>query len=193
MTPDRRSRGRNPEKVITSRVVPIALGIAGIYFAVLAVTGWLEQDNAFCISCHLHEGIYEDYYSPEGQIVSLAAGHRVIGEPVPCIGCHGLEGLAGRTTTLMISTREGLKFLLGRYETEPDFLPPLPDPYCIKCHAERELVRLEAGDYHPLTEHLSLDILCTECHTGHPPGDPELQYMDEEKVVRHCVRCHPEL
>lgn len=171
----------------------MAAGATAIYFAVLALVGWLEQDNNFCTSCHLHQEIYQDYYSPEGSIVSLAAGHRVIEKPVLCIGCHGLEGLIGRTRTLMISTRAALKFLLGHYESEPDFLPPLPDPYCIKCHPERELVRLEAGDYHPLTEHLALDILCTECHVGHPPGDPELQYMVEEKVERHCVRCHPQL
>jgi len=176
-----------------SRVLLVALCVVGAYFGALGVTDWLERDNRFCISCHLHDGIYEDYYSPEGQIVSLAAAHRVIDEPVPCIDCHMLEGLVGRTTTMMISTRDTLKLLLRLHETEPDFLPPLPDPYCTKCHAERELVSLEAGDYLPLTEHLDLEILCTECHAGHPPGDPELLYMDEEKVVRHCERCHPEL
>lgn len=181
------------KKISRNRLVLFGLCVALAYFGALGVTGWLEQDNRLCISCHLHQGIYEDYHSPKGEIVSLAAAHRVVEEPVPCIGCHMLEGVVGRTTTLMISTRDTLKLLAGHHETEPDFLPPLADPYCTRCHPENDLMRLEAGDYHPFTEHIGLDILCTQCHAGHPPGDPELLYMVEEKVVRHCERCHPEL
>lgn len=72
----RLSLPRGSAKGISSRILlVVALGIVAAYFGMLGVTGQLEQDNHFWLACHLHQSIYEDYYSPGDQIVSLAAGH----------------------------------------------------------------------------------------------------------------------
>jgi nitrate/TMAO reductase-like tetraheme cytochrome c subunit len=187
------------------------LAASAIAAGVLAPTGWLvtdrlEQDDAFCTSCHLpsgrplHEAKHADFHGREP--VSLAWAHADAGnarradEAFRCIDCHGGVGPLGRTRVKLLSAKDAFWYAVGRFE-EPDTMHwPLLDADCTRCHASFDAVAPGGSPplFHELAEHnAALGVACVECHLAHEAGGlVDHHFLHAAHVRAQCARCHLE-
>jgi hypothetical protein len=151
-----------------------------------------ERENAFCVSCHLHEHLLASFTGGATDATDLAAVHGAAMEEPRCIACHKGEGTIERTKVLAVAARDTLKYLRGVHR-EPDHSDvPIVDAGCTRCHDE-----LGAGaagpDFHQRAEHRALPMACVSCHQAHRRGDPVQSFLAEAYVVPRCRTCHTTL
>jgi len=190
-----------------------AVLIAAIAAAFAAPLGWwgtdrLEENDAFCTSCHLASG--EPLHAENAadfsarSALSLAVAHAVAGNETRadgafrCIDCHGGTGFAGRARVKALSLRDALVYLTGRFD-EPDGMSwPLRDADCRDCHARFASTGAgelgEAPKFHALSVHnQELGVGCVDCHLAHERGGLEARnFLHPGPVRGQCARCHPE-
>jgi len=181
---------------------------------VSAPLGWwgtdrLEQDDAFCSACHLPSG--EPLHAENAAdfrarpALSLAVAHAAAGNDARtdgafrCIDCHGGTGFAGRARVKLLSLRDALVYLGGRFEEPHGMDWPLQDADCRRCHASfttTDVPQLGAPiQFHALAVHnQELGVACVTCHLAHERGGlEERNFLHPQPVRAECVRCHPEL
>lgn len=179
---------------------------------VAAPTGWfvtdhLEQDNDFCISCHvtsdkpLHVENHSDFHGIER--VSLAFAHAQAGNEAAqdgafrCIDCHGGVGLVGRARVKVLSAKDAFWYVVGRFE-EPDGMHwPLGNDDCTQCHdsfPKKTRESWESPGFHELDVHNhNLGVDCVACHGSHDRGGlPDTHFLNPKGVRAQCALCHAE-
>lgn len=184
-----------------------AVVVAG---AVLAPVGWgvtdhLEQDDDFCVSCHLPDGTplhrenreaHDRRPPPTLAAAHAAAGHEArAGGRFACIDCHGGTGPVGRARVKLLSARDAFWYAVGRFEEPEGMRWPLWDADCAKCHAvfdERPDARNPR--FHELPVHnAELGVACVACHVSHEEGGlASHEFLHPARVRAQCGRCHPE-
>jgi hypothetical protein len=182
--------------------------------AISAPLGWwatdrLEENDAFCTSCHLASGtpLHADNAADFAArpAVSLAVAHAVAGNDARadgafrCIDCHGGTGFAGRARVKLLSARDGLVYLSGRFDEPHGMAWPLRDDDCRKCHAQFASASAapeswESPAFHALVVHnRELGVACVTCHLAHERGGlADRNFLHVEPVRAECARCHPE-
>ena len=195
-----------------SRAVGRALVAAAALAALAAPFGWwasdrLEQNDAFCTSCHLPSGapLHEDNAGDfvARPAVSLAVAHAAAGNDARrdgafrCIDCHGGTGFAGRARVKALSLRDAAIYLTGDFAEPEGMNWPLRDADCRKCHARfagGPAESWEAPKFHALSVHnRELGVSCVTCHLAHERGGlADRNFLHPEPVRSACVRCHPE-
>lgn len=173
--------------------------IAVVVFAAVAASGGLmtaahlEENDAFCASCHTQpESAYFDR-SHADTPVDLASWHS--GQSTRCIDCHSGRGVLGRLGGMSVGAGDLLAYLSGNARQPAPLTVPISDGHCLKCHAMTTqtqdfnrhfhafLPRWQAADPQAST--------CVDCHTAHVTGgDPAIMYMQEQQVVSVCQHCH---
>lgn len=156
-----------------------------------------DQDNRFCISCHLHETIYRDMTGDS--LVTLATAHyraRHDQHPERCFTCHSGEGVMGWSAVTALSAWDAARWVLGAREEPTHMRLPLTNPACLKCHPEvtrGALSEEETSKYHELANHRGVKMPCVDCHVTHTPGSPARHYLDPAVVRVQCQACHRNL
>lgn len=197
-----------------SRAVRRPLLIATLAAVVAAPLGWwgsdrLEENDAFCNACHLpsgaalHTANADDFRARPP--ASLAAAHAAAGNVARadgafrCFDCHSGTGFAGRARVKLLTLRDGLVYLTGRFDEPKGMRWPLRDEDCRKCHAAFGTGgAAPAGwadvGFHGLSVHnRELGVACVDCHSAHPPGGlADRNFLHPEPVRAQCARCHPE-
>jgi hypothetical protein len=191
-----------------------ALLLASLAAVVAAPLAWwgtdrLEADDAFCASCHLASGtpLHADNAADFAArpAVSLAVAHAVAGNrdradgAFRCIDCHAGTGFAGRARVKLLSLRDGLVYLTGRFGEPRGMRWPLRDADCRKCHGEFASAS-EASeswatpDFHALAVHnRKLGVACVASHLAHERGGlTDRNFLHPEPVRAQCARCHAE-
>jgi nitrate/TMAO reductase-like tetraheme cytochrome c subunit len=182
-----------------------ALGSAPIGWV---VTDHLEQDNDFCVSCHLapgvrlHAGVHRDVGAAVP--VSLGSVHgasrvesRGEDPAFRCIDCHGGTSPLGRARVKALAAKDAFWYVLGHFE-EPDGMRwPLWDEDCAKCHARFDEIAAapwQSPRFHQLPVHnAALGVRCVECHSVHEiGGNPQAFFLHAGSVRAQCARCHSE-
>lgn len=156
-----------------------------------------EQDDRFCLACHLHEEKFERFLA-RSAATDLAGAHHAGREAVRCIDCHGGADVGMRLRVWGRAAVDTLRFLAGRYEEPRAMRLALRDAECRQCHdpivrvsLEQEAAQEGRGDtYHAITEHRTVKIACVVCHTSHTPGEKRLQFIDRRVVLPFCQTCH---
>jgi hypothetical protein len=173
------------------------------------VTDRLEQNDAFCTSCHLPSGtpLHADNAADFAArpAVSLAVAHAVAGNEARsdgafrCIDCHGGAGFLGRARVKVLSARDGLLYLAGRFHEPRGMAWPLLDEDCRKCHpsfasASAATESWETPAFHALSVHnRELGVSCVTCHLAHERGGlADRDFLHPEPVRAACARCHAE-
>ena len=172
--------------------IGVALGCGFVGFvASMKVTDHLEQDNRFCISCHLHEQIFKNFMTDTPQLVTLAGAHAHKGE-VKCIDCHIGATFTDKLVIKTIAGWDTVRYFVGSFK-DPDHLRfPLGDRGCLKCHPDGGQSKTRAEAFHNDPNHRNMQIECVTCHQSHPSRDPATLFLEQATVQPVCQECHKE-
>jgi len=185
----------------------LALALAGL---LSTPAGWwvsdrLEEDNDFCVGCHLEPGVplHREKRETLDQrpAATLAAAHGIAGwedRPFRCIDCHGGTGLLGKARVKALSAKDAFWYAVGRFDEPEEMHWPLWDADCAKCHTPFEERESEIGRdplFHELAVHnVELGVACVACHFSHEEGGLADHYqLHAARVRAECAACHPEL
>jgi len=156
-----------------------------------------DQDNRFCIACHLHQDIYRRTTAvPPG---TLAAAHyhaRGGGHPERCFTCHSGEGVVGWSEVTLLSAWDAARWVAGDRHEPSSMRLRLENAACLKCHA-RDVRGTksteETSKYHELADHRSVRTPCVACHVTHAQGTRAKLFLDDAIVRARCQGCHRNL
>jgi NapC/NirT cytochrome c family, N-terminal region len=155
----------------------------------------LENQDGFCASCHTQPEVKYYQQSQAANAVSLAAFHTQKG--VRCIDCHSGGGPIGRVDGVSQGARDALAYYTGNYRSPAVTTNPLGDGSCTKCHADSMTQQTFNNHFHLfLARWQSIDpnaAHCVDCHTSHPSGASDQQYLDATAVRAVCDQCHTAL
>jgi nitrate/TMAO reductase-like tetraheme cytochrome c subunit len=172
-------------------------GLLALAGAPVALVKHLDEDNRFCISCHLHETIFRN--TTGDSLVTLSSAHYRAhrgGHPERCFTCHSGEGVVGWSAVTALSAWDAARYVLGDRHEPTAMRLPLTNAACLKCHAE--VTRgTESGEetskYHALLNHRGVKTPCVDCHITHAHGAKARQFLDPALVRRRCQACHRDL
>jgi len=178
------------------------LWIGLVAVAVGAPLAWLATDalearNEFCTSCHLdantplHRAKLRDFET--NPAANLAAAHLVKDREFRCISCHRGASFPNRLRVKLLSTRDTVMYLLGRFDEPKSMAHPLWREDCVQCHSKYEPKRDDA--FHAIEVHNlpNFALNCVQCHEAHPTGrSAELAFLAREPLVAACRTCHEE-
>jgi predicted CXXCH cytochrome family protein len=186
------------------RKLTVSIIVVVISTAILAISGigvalGLENQDAFCASCHTEPE--SKYYgqSTQSNATTLAAYHAQ--KQTACIDCHSGGGTLGRAVGLRQGAHDLMLYLSGNYHRPAITTNPLGDDSCTKCH-DRTLTTNHIGasrtsHYHTyLLQWQAVDpqaAKCATCHTAHVPNLASLMFMSQGKVSKLCDDCHTAL
>jgi len=161
----------------------------------------LENNNAFCASCHTQPESTYYRQTLAAQKTTLAAFHSEKG--VRCIDCHSGKGLTGRLKAMTIGARDMVAFRTGHYTQPAKTTHPLGNVRCTKCHAMSAfpvgegIVNAGPNSHYHAT---SLNRVwqqrggpantCTVCHPAHGQGTPASGFTTVGQIERGCRACH---
>lgn len=179
-------------------VAALALGLCLVPVAFGAALYKKEQDDRFCVSCHLHDEQFVRFQAKPVAKDLAGAHHARRSGAVRCIDCHGGADPLMVARVWAVAAFDTLKFLAGRYVEPTRMRQPLRDAECRQCHdpilrvsLEQEEAQEGRGDsYHAITEHRPVRTACIACHTSHTLGEKRLQFIDRRIALPICRTCH---
>jgi hypothetical protein len=170
--------------------------------AAIAPLGWLATDaleahDEFCTSCHLtadqplHAAKRRDFHAVPA--VNLASEHFARGRDFHCITCHRGASFPNRVRVKLLSARDSVMYVLGRFAEPEAMRHPLWKEDCTQCHAKYQPERDDS--FHSIEVHNlpNFALNCVQCHEAHPTGrTAELTFLAREPLVAACRNCHEE-
>lgn len=177
-----------------ARRLLLVSGLILLFIPVSALVGaQLENNDAFCASCHTEPETTYYHRTQEGSLSDLAAFHA--GEGVRCIDCHSGEGVNGRIHAMTLGSQDLLKFVSRSYPQPAPLTHPIIDENCLKCHQTVTDNRDFGNHYHIFMSkwhELDKDAgNCVDCHAGHLTDvAPQQAFLNEQQVGATCDACH---
>lgn len=176
------------------------MGVVGAFTAGIAITDHLEQDNDFCIACHLsagkplHQDKFTTFFRVDEEVTTLAAAHYVgEKESFKCVDCHNGATVGDKLLIKAQAARDTFAYFLGTFQ-EPDHMRfALGNRLCLKCHATGGQNPEKKKAFHNASYHTDLPLACYECHTVHPQASPDTRFLRRQTVRPLCDRCHARL
>lgn len=171
----------------------IAIGGVGIALA-------LENQDAFCASCHTQPESAYFQRSVQARSSDLASYHTK--QKTNCIDCHSGAGTLGRAQGLQQGAHDLVNYIQANYHSPAITLNPLGDASCVKCHSkifERAPGSSKAGTGHyhfylPQWQQADSNAAhCVTCHAPHTESAESLKFMNQGKVGQECEKCHDSL
>jgi len=195
---------------------PPAVGIwaTGLLAAIAFAVGYVkhkDQDNLFCIACHLHEDLYRQTVADPPPTLAAAhyraesegAGANSVqerrpgaGHPERCFTCHSGEGVMGWSQVTLLSAWDAARWVLGDRHEPTSMRLPIENAACLKCHAadiRGTRSAEETGKYHELVDHRAVATRCVSCHVTHDAGERSRYFLDDATVRPRCQACHRDL
>ncbi len=186
------------------------LGSVGLLVVSLIVVKRLDEDNRFCVSCHLHEDLSRVTHAVPATTLAAAHFHadadarlgvvtareRKAAPPGRCFTCHSGEGVIGWSQVTLLSAWDAGRWVLGDRHEPTHMNLPLTNEACTKCHAadiRGTLTEEETTSYHELSRHNSVKMACVSCHEVHTPAESKNRFLRRENVAARCATCHRDL
>jgi nitrate/TMAO reductase-like tetraheme cytochrome c subunit len=170
-------------------VLAIALPAGGLLYA-----AHLENNNAFCASCHTQPETQYFQRIGAGAPVDLASIHAA--KNVSCIDCHSGAGATGRVLAMTsVAAPDLVAYLSGHYRNPAIVTVAIGDDHCLKCHADVSARRDMNNHFHfflPQWQARAKDAAtCIDCHQSHTTGGlTNASFLDQAHTVAVCQRCH---
>lgn len=185
-------------------LLTIAVGM--LVFAALTYLGatQLEENDAFCASCHSEPESTYFQRTQANAAVDLASLHAHLRQTHPkrdntrCIDCHAGPGFVGRTHALSIGARDAIKWFTGSAVQPAITTQPLDDANCLKCHADIPATSSFDQHFHRyLVKWQQQDAAaghCITCHTSHTiDGNVSIGFLQQQRTRQTCDACHKSL
>ncbi len=164
----------------------------------------LEENDAFCASCHSEPESTFFRRSVSAHAADLASLHAHLAQtqagqsPTRCIDCHAGPGFSGRAHALSIGARDALKWFSGTATQPAKTTQPLDDAACLQCHTA---VASDAGFDRHFHRYLSrwqqqeaAAGRCAACHTAHTlDGNAAIGFLQQQRTQAVCDQCHKAL
>jgi len=154
-----------------------------------------DEDNRFCIACHLHREQYDAMVSAPP--TTLAAAHhraRGAGHPERCFTCHSGEGLGGWSAVTLLSAWDAARWVAGDRHEPRSMRLPVSNQACLKCHdSDLRAQKRDEQKFHGIPDHRHKTLPCVSCHRTHDRGRRERRFLDDVNVRSQCQRCHRDL
>lgn len=187
-----------------SRRVLIAGVLAGlIAFMGLAliVFAQVEEQDAFCASCHTEPELTYFNRTQAAGAVDLATVHAALHHAgthtstVRCIDCHSGPGVGGRLSSMALGARDAFRWVTGTAIQPAVQTVPIDDANCLKCHTDTPAgTDFDNHFHHYLAEWQSKDASaggCVDCHTSHTTdGNPSIGFLQQQRMQVVCEQCH---
>ncbi len=157
----------------------------------------LEEDDAFCASCHTEPEVTYFNRTQTPSAVDLASFHH--GETARCIDCHSGPGVDGRLNTIMtLGVRDLVLYATHQAKQPAPLTQLIPDANCLKCHEDVPQTRSFDRHFHAFLSRWqaqdSSAATCVDCHSSHTTdGQANLGYLQEVRTEAVCNRCHRSL
>lgn len=154
-----------------------------------------DEDNRFCISCHLHEKHYDAMVSsPPTTLASAHHWAKGPGHPQRCFTCHSGEGIWGWSQVTLLSAWDAARWVVGDRHEPTTMRLPITNAACLKCHdSDLRAQERDETKFHGLSDHRTVRIPCVSCHVTHDPGPVDKNFLDDANVRTQCQRCHRDL
>ena len=185
-------------------VVAFVGGVGGTAAGLVA-----EENDDTCMFCHTQPEYTfwqrtQAAQKPPHTIDDLATFHIVPGQDnkqpqrkaLTCISCHGGTNLQERIATeFELGALDTLKFVANVDVRQPAKLSrPLPNSYCLQCHAEDVSRKGFDNHFHnKLEDPKAPPLNCTACHVSHAEADVLDQYILRDRAYPQCNACHQQL
>lgn len=175
---------------IAAVAVVLLLAVGGFVYA-----GHMDQDNAFCGSCHTQPETTYLQRDAAPQPVDMASYHIML-KGKDCIDCHSGSGLTGRLAAEFQGALNAWHYFTGTAVQPAVLVHPISDATCLKCHqnvtSERSLENHFHGD---LAKWQAADPragTCVSCHSGHSTTNnlPASYATDQAQDKPVCDACH---
>jgi predicted CXXCH cytochrome family protein len=160
----------------------------------LAYAAHIENNDAFCASCHTQPE--SDYYQRSlTQPSDLASAHAV--KSVECIQCHSGRGAIGRVSAIAtVALPDLVAYRSGSFRSPAVVTNPIGDDHCLKCHATVTRRQDFNNHFHVLLSEWRARAprdaaRCVDCHQAHVTnGLVDTAFLTESTTVAVCQRCH---
>jgi predicted CXXCH cytochrome family protein len=175
--------------------VLLLVAFAGVSFlAGVEVTDRLEQDDRFCIACHVPRmlQIYETSQPVQGRAVTLGGTHHIKGQ-VKCIDCHIGATIQDKVIIKAIAAKDTVKYFTGLFQDVEALTYPLGDRTCLKCHADGGQNALDPKAFHNAPYHRDPRNACSDCHRSHDEAPEEARFLQRDRIKPLCDSCHMEI
>jgi hypothetical protein len=154
-----------------------------------------DEDNRFCVSCHLHQQHMDGMTARPAS--TLAAAHHAAsgpGHPERCFTCHSGEGVVGWSQVTVLSAWDAARWVLGDRHEPTTMRLPITNAACLKCHdSDLRKAPRDEQKFHGLSDHRRVGIPCASCHRTHDPGPRDRNFLDDATVRTQCQKCHRDL
>ena len=177
-------------------LAPLLIGGSSV-----ALGAHLENNDAFCASCHTEpESTYVQRISEtrnqSAPVKDLATFHAVSDGATRCIDCHSGGGLSGRIDAMKLGARDLSSYMQGNYAQPAPLTQAVSNSHCTKCHATYADDRSFNNHFHfllPRWQQFQGDqaASCVDCHSSHTQdGQVQIAFLNEDRTVAQCNACH---
>ncbi len=189
------ARSPRPAHSRSSRVARAASILALVAIAATAFVKHQDEDNRFCVACHLHQKKMDAMLAaPPRALAAAHHGARGSGHPERCFTCHSGEGWGGWSQVTLLSAWDAARWVAGDRHEPTTMRLPLTNQACLKCHAtDLRIRKRDEQKYHGIADHRPNKISCMACHRVHDAGAPEHHFLDDSNLKAQCQRCHRDL
>lgn len=174
-------------------VVPLGVLLL-LVIGSLGFAATMEEQDAFCASCHTQPELTFTQRSQAEKSVDLASFHHT--KNVRCIDCHSASGVSGRLSAMLLGSRNAAAFLLHTARQPASLTVPISDTNCVKCHAEVTTGQPDIlNHFHLFLPRWQADDPkapgCVGCHASHTTGgNAQVGYLNQQKTEAICQQCH---
>jgi hypothetical protein len=174
-------------------------GLAAVAVLFTAAVKYQDENNGFCIACHLHQQIYDRMVGTPSATLAAAHFHQhgrptqMGHHPERCFTCHSGEHVSGWTQVTALSAWDAARWVAGDRHEPTHMRLALSNDACLKCHAADIGGHTSADEtekFHELADHRQVKTACITCHVVHSQGEASKHFLDDAVVREQCTRCH---
>ena len=182
----------------------VGIGLLLMIIAGFLVFSRVEENDAFCASCHSQPEATYFERAQSAKAIDLASAHAMLAQhdaaavSVRCIDCHAGPGLMGRASAMSQGLRDAIRWVAGTAQQPAVQTVAFGDANCLKCHADvPQVTDFDSHFHRHLARWQQVDVAaatCVSCHAAHTTdGNVTIGFLQQQRTLVTCNSCHKAL